>query len=71
MRIAVLSILSPLFIRGSDGFQTASNEAYNVVRQTGRTTEGDYEVPNHPSASSSQPATTGTAAVGDNVYEPI
>ena len=52
--------MSPCSIRGSDRFQTASNEAYNVVRQTGRTTEGDYEVPNHPSASS-QPATTAPA----------
>ena len=61
---------SPLFIRGSDRFQTASNEAYNVVRQTGRTTEGDYEVPNPPSASS-QPATTAPAdtTAGDSLYE--
>ena len=56
--------MSPCSIRGSDRFQTTSNEAYNVVRQTGRTTEGDYEVPNHPSASSSssQPATTAVAS---------
>ena len=49
--------MSPCSIRGSDGFQTTSNEAYNVVRQTGRTTEGDYEVP----SASSQPATTAPA----------
>ena len=48
--------------------QTASNEAYNVVRQTGRASVVEYEVPNLPSASSSKPA---AAAVGDNVYEPV
>ena len=49
--------------------QTASNEAYNVVRQTGRTSVVEYEVPNLPSASSSSKPTA--AAVGDNVYEPV
>ena len=47
--------------------QTASNEAYNVV--SGRTSEGEYEVLNLPSASSSSKPTA--AAVGDNVYEPV
>ena len=50
--------------------QTASNEAYNVVRQTGgRASVVEYEVPNLPSASSSSKPTA--AAFGDNVYEPV
>ena len=63
-----LIIVSPCSIRGSDGFQTTSNEAYNVVRQTGRTTEGDYEVPNHPSPQPVTTAPAGTTA-GDSLYE--
>ncbi|CAI8037924.1 Receptor-type tyrosine-protein phosphatase F [Geodia barretti] len=48
-------------------FQTTSNEAYNVVRGTGRTAEVEYEVPQNlpPSTSSFQPA------AGDNTYEPV
>jgi hypothetical protein len=50
-----------------DQLQTTSNEAYNVVRGTGRTAEDDYEVPqNLPSPTTSQPTTT---TAGD--YEPV
>ena len=46
-------------------FQTTSNEAYNVVRGTGRTSAVDYEVPqNHP-----PPTWSSRPAAGDNFYE--
>ncbi|CAI8031725.1 hypothetical protein GBAR_LOCUS17989 [Geodia barretti] len=54
---------------GSEQFQTSSNEAYNVVRGTGSTVEGEYEVPRDlPPSTSSQPT---TAAAGDSLYEPV
>ena len=53
--------------RDPDQLQPTSNEAYNVVRGTGRTAEDDYEVPqNLPPPTTSQPT---TAAAGD--YEPV
>ncbi|CAI8028411.1 hypothetical protein GBAR_LOCUS16207, partial [Geodia barretti] len=63
-----LSKLSEPTYADPDQLQTTSNEAYNVVRGTGRTAEDDYEVPqNLPPTTSSQPTTT--AATGD--YEPV
>ena len=53
-----------LQLRGSDQFQTTSNEAYNVVRGTGGVGGGEgeyYEVPVFPT----------TAAAGNCLYEPI
>ncbi|CAI8055068.1 hypothetical protein GBAR_LOCUS30057 [Geodia barretti] len=35
---------------GSEQFQTSSNEAYDVVRGTGSTAEGEYEVNTSPSS---------------------
>ena len=48
-------------------FHTTSNKAYNVVRETGRTAEVEYEVPRNlpPPTSSSRPAS------GDSTYEPV
>ena len=59
-------------ISGSEQLQTTGNEAYNVVGQTGRTVEGEYE--ELPPSTSSHPTTTTTtttttAAAGD--YEPV
>ena len=49
--------------------QRSRPEAYNVVKGTGRTAGGDYEVPqNLPSTTSSQPTAT---AAGDSLYEPV
>ena len=59
----------PCSIRGSEQFQTSSNEAYDVVRGTGRTAEGEYEVIRDlPPSTSSQPT---TAAAGDSLYESV
>ena len=59
----------PCSIRGSEQFQTSSNEAYDVVRGTGSTAEGEYEVTQAlPPSTSSQPT---TAAAGDSLYEPV
>ena len=58
--------------RDPDKFQTTSNEAYNLVRQT-TAVEAEYEIPQNipppPPPSSSRPTTTTTA--GDSLYEPV
>ena len=55
--------------RDPDQLQTTSNEAYNVVKGTGRTAEDEYEVlQDLPSPTSSSGPTT-TDADGD--YEPV
>ena len=54
--------------------ETTGNEAYNVFRQTRRTAStSEYEVPNPPTSSSSQPLPTAAASPpGDtNVYEHV
>ncbi|CAI8013811.1 hypothetical protein GBAR_LOCUS8703 [Geodia barretti] len=62
-----LSKISAVAYVDPDQLQTTSNEAYNVVRGTGRTAEDDYEVPqNLPPPTTTQPTTT---AAGD--YEPV
>ena len=68
----MLPLLSavPCLTRDPDQLQTTSNEAYNVVRGTGRTVEAVYEIPQNipPSTSSSSQPTT-TAPAGD--YETV
>ncbi|CAI8055359.1 hypothetical protein GBAR_LOCUS30232 [Geodia barretti] len=57
-----LSKLSEPTYADPDQLHTTRNEAYNVVRGTGRTVEDDYEVPQNlpPSTTSQQPTTTAT-----------
>ena len=63
------SIVSFFHTSGSEQLQTTGSEAYNVVGQTGRTVEGEYE--EIPLSTSSHPTTTTTtttaaaAAAGD------
>ncbi|CAI8037864.1 Receptor-type tyrosine-protein phosphatase F [Geodia barretti] len=64
-----LSNFSEAIYADPDELQTTSNEAYNVVKGTGRTAEGEYEVlQDLPSPTSSSGPTT-TDADGD--YEPV